>query len=157
MGALVVGASLTTTGCANYFGCGVEGKRPAGLTREDLIGAYAADPFGRVELKADGTFTASDWPEFNYPDDPRRAGGGAGTWRLEPAGDTAIVGDDVELSFEGKAFNGAGWKAKPEAFRQTYSGFGFDVAGTREGPRMYRYAEDPDICELHVLRRAKSE
>ncbi|MBB5119638.1 hypothetical protein AF335_27995 [Streptomyces eurocidicus] len=155
VGALVVGASLTATGCANYFGCGVEGKRPAGLTREDLIGAYKADPFGRFELRADGTFTASDWPEFNYPYSAKHLGGGTGRWKLNSQGDVIGMDDDIELSFDEEDTGGA--TATPvSSVSARESGAHFSVAGTREKPRMYRYTGDPDICELHVLRRAKS-
>lgn len=153
VGALVVGASLTTTGCANYFGCGVEGKRPAGLTREDLTGTYKADPFGRIELRADGTFTASDWPEFNHPYKAKHAGGGAGFWELNPAEKVIGMDDDIRLSFEEEEGVGASAVTPISDARALREGASFSIAGTREKPRMYRYAGDPDICELHVLER----
>ncbi|MCA6091001.1 hypothetical protein LE181_02280 [Streptomyces sp. SCA3-4] len=73
--ALVVATSVTSTGCACYFECGTEGDRPAGLTNQDMVGTYKADPFATVTLRGDGTFSASDWPEFNYPNKPKHTGG----------------------------------------------------------------------------------
>lgn len=146
--ALVVATSVTSTGCARYAACGDEGDRPAGLTRQDMVGTYKADPFGTITLRADGTFQAGDWPEFNYPHSPKHTGGGSGTWKLEPESKTSGSTDDgLGLTFtDGKQV----WN---HDFDHWTNGFGFGVTGSREKPRMYRFTTDPDICELHTLRR----
>ncbi|MFE0173335.1 hypothetical protein ACFWZ2_13530 [Streptomyces sp. NPDC059002] len=114
-----------------------------------MVGTYRADPFGTVMLKDDGTFSATDWPEFDYPQDPERAGGGTGTWKLTPEADAVgTMDDDIELSFKSKRFRDSDFGSRRDAF-----GFGFAVAGSREKPRMYRFTTDPDVCELHTLRR----
>lgn len=145
--ALVVATSVTSTGCARMFECGDEGDRPAGLTREDMVGNYKADPFGTITLRPDGTFQASDWPEFDYPEKPKRTGGGTGAWTLTPKEE--VVGmDDLELDFtDGKQV----WNHN---FHHADGGFSFGVTGSREKPRIYRFTTDPDICEFHTLRHS---
>ncbi|MEV4872223.1 hypothetical protein [Streptomyces syringium] len=146
--ALVVTVSVTSTGCARVFACGDEGDRPAGLTREDMVGSYKADPFGTITLRADGTFHASDWPEFDYPNKPKHTGGGTGTWMLTPKNEVVGMDDDLKLDFtDGKQV----WN---NDFQHTAGGFSFGVTGSREKPRIYRFTTDPDICEFHTLRHA---
>ncbi|MFF4161588.1 hypothetical protein [Streptomyces sp. NPDC001678] len=145
--ALVVATSVTSTGCARYFACGDEGDRPAGLTRQDMPGTYKADPFGTITLRADGTFSASDWPEFNYPNKPKHTGGGSGTWELKPESKVSgIIDNGLGLTFtDGK-------QVQDHQFDHQSSEFWFGVTGSREKPRIYRFTTDPDICELHTLR-----
>ncbi|MEV8475830.1 hypothetical protein [Streptomyces sp. NPDC051173] len=138
--------SVSSTGCARYFSCGVEGKRPAGLTRQDMVGSYKADPFGTVTLKADGTFTASDWPAFNHPSNPKHTGAVSGTWRLNPLDKVIGMDDDIQLSLTG------GKQVWDSTFRDWRTVFSFSATGSREKPRIYRFTTDPDICELHTLR-----
>ncbi|MEU2871624.1 hypothetical protein ABZ769_20815 [Streptomyces olivoreticuli] len=138
--------AVTSTGCARYFGCGDEGKRPAGLTRQDMVGTYRADPFGTVTLMDNGTFSVTDWPEFDYPSKPKHAGGGTGTWELVPEAKIIGMDDDIRLSFMGKQF----WDSD---FSRWEDSFEFGVTGSRQKPRIYRFTTDPDICELHTLRR----
>ncbi|WP_438489198.1 hypothetical protein [Streptomyces sp. S186] len=112
-----------------------------------MIGTYRADPFGTVTLKEDGTFSATDWPEFNYPKKPKHGGHGSGTWKLRPAAKNSLMSDDdVNLSFTDKQFLDGD-------FQDQRSSFSFGVTGSRVKPRMYRFVTDPDICELHTLRR----
>ncbi|MBZ6474992.1 hypothetical protein [Streptomyces griseocarneus] len=111
-----------------------------------MVGTYKADPFGTVTLRADGTFSASDWPEFNYPDDPKHTGGGSGTWKLTPEDKVIGMDDDITLSFTG------GKQVWNRDFEQPDRKFSFGVTGSREKPRIYRFTTDPDICELHTLR-----
>ncbi|MEU3355200.1 hypothetical protein [Streptomyces sp. NPDC037389] len=113
-----------------------------------MIGTYKADPFGTIALREDGKFTASDWPEFNYPDKPKRTGGGSGTWELTPENKVIeTADDDIVLSFtDGK-------RVWDHNFDHWSEGFAFGVTGSRDKPRFYRFTTDPDVCELHTLRR----
>ncbi|MBC2878880.1 MULTISPECIES: hypothetical protein [Streptomyces] len=143
---LIAAVSFTNTGCARYWDCGDEGDRPAGLTRQDMVGTYRADPFGTLTLKSDGTFEVSDWPEFDYPNDPKHTDwAAAGTWALQPERKTSGMRDDLELSFTGNRY----WNSD---FSKWQSDFTFDVTGKRQKPRLYRFTTDPDVCELHTLR-----
>ncbi|MFI9230117.1 hypothetical protein [Streptomyces rimosus] len=151
-GAVLVAMSVTTTGCGRYFACGEEGTRPAGLTREDLVGSYRADPFGAVELKADGTFTATDWPDFEKSHiDPAHVGGVTGKWQLEPEDQRIGTDSDVHLTFRGTGEAGRSGVPGIGASEKTAYSRGFSVAGSRSQPRLYRFATDPDICTFHTL------
>jgi hypothetical protein len=131
-------AGTSVTGCARFFACGEEGKRPSGLTAADMVGTYEGKPFGRLTLAADGTFTVQGLPDPYAPEIPASSpliAAGHGTWTLEPEKRL----EDLALNF---AMLGA-----PSA--------GFSVAGSREKPRMYQFAGDPDICEFHTVRRTE--
>ncbi|MFI0740914.1 hypothetical protein ACH4PU_22930 [Streptomyces sp. NPDC021100] len=142
---LIAAVSVTNTGCARVFDCGDEGDRPAGLIRQDMVGTYRADPFGTLTLKSDGTFEAGDWPEFDYPKNPKHTGRAVGTWTLQPERKTSGTRDDLELSFTGSRY----WDSDFSEWRNHFS---FDVTGNRQKPRLYRFTTDPDVCELHTLR-----
>ncbi|MFI9237036.1 hypothetical protein [Streptomyces sp. NPDC053079] len=109
-----------------------------------MIGTYSADPFGTVTLMDDGTFSATDWPEFHYPNRPKHVGGGSGTWELMPEEKAAGLKSDLELTFSGKHLQDADFHNARDS-----EGSHFGVAANREKPRIYRFTTDPDIRELH--------
>lgn len=140
---VMAAAGTSVTGCARYVACGEEGKRPSGLTASDLVGTYEGKPFGRLTLAADGTFTAQDWPDpgaFEITGSSPRIAAGHGTWTLEP--ETHFEDLDLHFATLGTQHN---------------YGAGYSVAGSRQEPRVYRFAGDPDVCKFHIFRRKPPE
>lgn len=121
-----VGATLLGR---NVTGCGHE--RPAGLTPEGLAGTYKGSGV-TVDLWPDGKYVASPLTGAVHDDFgeevPIR---GEGMWTLVDG----PRGYDLDLSVGG-------------------SGRGLDVGGTLEAPYLWDYLDDPDSCEVVILRRA---
>ncbi|MEU7582253.1 hypothetical protein AB0B50_32245 [Streptomyces sp. NPDC041068] len=145
--ALVMASTVTTTGCfARYMPCGPEGDRPAGLTAEDLTGTYRGHPMGSLTLKGDGTFTVTDWPDFasrnrlaDWPDPEIKLLSRKGTWRLAPKRDD--VERDITFTFDdGDSHSG-------------YNSPSYDIAGSKDDPRIYDIVGDPDVCDFHTFER----
>ncbi|MEU7188918.1 hypothetical protein [Streptomyces sp. NPDC045369] len=137
---LVVATSATSAGCARYFACGPEGAWPKGLTEADLVGQYVGSPSGKLELKADGTMRATDWPKYDvFGDNPELAPQEVrGTWRIRPGSHKTPHGDFAEDDLDLTGADG-----------------GFAVSGSRENPRLYRGVGDPDGCHFHEFKRVE--
>ncbi|KWT57159.1 hypothetical protein ADL21_35760 [Streptomyces albus subsp. albus] len=108
------------------------------MTEHDLVGQYTGSPSGKLELKADGTMRATAWPTHTtYGDapepDPQEV---RGTWRIRPGSHKTPHGNLAEHDLELK-------------------GGYFAVSGSRENPRLYRAAGDPDICKFHEFKRVE--
>lgn len=140
------------TGCGLLAGsCGYPG-RPDGLTEADLVGAYTGDPFGRLELKADGTFTVADWRgEIPWSErttrqarerEERRSRDGHGEWELvDPTrdrGDVAILFQHLD----GMVEEGEG----PYSRR-------LSAGGSRSSPTLFQHLGDPDVCDYLTFSR----
>ncbi|UQI49742.1 hypothetical protein M1P56_35090 (plasmid) [Streptomyces sp. HU2014] len=137
MCALSLGTSLLTTGCGPYdFLCGTEGPIPDGLTEYDMAGTYQGKPFGTLTLHADGTFTAADWADFDfYSDKYQNLGASSGSWQLSIPQHHDRKGDPEVIRLH-------------SPYESQGGGF-FHVTGSRQQPRLYVYAGDPDSCNFH--------
>lgn len=119
----------------NYFGCGTE--RPAGITARDLVGSYVSDDGARLELDAEGTFTASNM-DISRPHQARTPLSGSGTWVLEPESDLV---HDIQMSLDSESEHG--YQYIPDLY----------ISGSRADPWLYWYITDPDTCRLYRLDR----
>ncbi|QGN49820.1 hypothetical protein GKC29_25340 [Micromonospora sp. WMMC415] len=136
-GALVIACTgfWVVFGPVNYFGCGTE--RPAGITAADLAGSYATDDGGRLELRPDGTLTASGLDNSDgFESRPPLSG--PGKWFLEPADNPF---GDIDLIFE-----------SPPGYNGGY-GTDLNISGSRTDPWLYWYVGDPDSCVLYRFNR----
>ncbi|MEU7260952.1 hypothetical protein AB0B21_34875 [Streptomyces rimosus] len=110
------------------------------MTEQDLVGQYAGSPSGKLELKADGTMRATDWPQYdgsgrNSKPDRREV---RGTWRIWPGSHTTPHGNFAERDLE-----------------LTGTKDQFAVSGSRDNPYLYRGVGDPDVCHFHELKRVE--
>lgn len=133
---LSLGASLLMTECDRYaFLCSEEGPIPQGLTAQDMVGTYRGKPFGTLTVRADGTFTASDWADYDIPLGFEHLGVLDGVWKLRvPVEHTRDGGDEEAVVLHDPAGKAGG---------------SFYITGSRQRPRLYRYAGDPDECTFH--------
>ncbi|MBB1256692.1 hypothetical protein H3146_25585 [Streptomyces sp. OF3] len=142
LSAVLLVSGFLSTGCmGRYFPCPEEGKRPEGLTSQDLVGSYEGSPLGTLTLNADGTLVATDWPhpdEHSVTADSSSIPEVRGTWKLASArGEGDFNFGDVVLEL-GKMTE-----------RVTGLHTSLYVKGSRKNPQLYDYAGDPDICEFH--------
>ena len=111
--------------------------RPHGLTTADLAGDYSTVDGGQLELRQDGTFTASGLevtgPYLSYAAGQPPLLSGSGRLTLRPE-NTERAGD-IELRFNNGPIRGLG------------------VAGTRQVPWLYWYVGDSDNCRLYLFTR----
>ena len=85
----------TAAGCSRVFGCAP--SPPDDITVSDLAGVYTGAEGARIDLQADGHFSARNVPGF--------AGGShEGTWTLDLASETTedMRLDDVQLWISGE-------------------------------------------------------
>ncbi|MFC4517262.1 hypothetical protein [Streptomyces ehimensis] len=129
---LSLGASLLMAGCDRYnMLCGEEGPIPQGLVAQDVIGSYEGKPFGVLTVRADGTFTADDWADYDMLASKfENVGAVQGRWELRVRERTAAGFDDEAFSLT----------ILPER-----RGSNFYVTGSRKSPRLYQYG-DADSC-----------
>lgn len=120
-------------GPVNYFGCGTE--RPENVSEADLIGTYVTQDGARLELRTDGSLTATALSAGSM--DGREDLSGLGRWWLEDA-DSAL--GDINLSFTSDG-------------GPSYFGTHLDISGSRKHPWLYWFEGDPDECHLYRFDR----
>ncbi|NEY36837.1 hypothetical protein GTU99_32675 [Streptomyces sp. PRKS01-65] len=144
--ALILVASAGATGCFGdpYSSCPGAGGRPEGLSTRDMVGAYRSSAAGLV-LRSDGTFTTVGWPtDLDGAVSDPQSRTGSGTWELTAADDS---GWPVSFSFH--KISGY-WDSD---VRGGYYEDGLMVSGSRDHPRLYAFAGDPDSCDLVTFTR----
>ncbi|WP_446211853.1 hypothetical protein [Micromonospora sp. IBSANI012] len=136
-GALVIACAglWAVFGPVNYFGCGTE--RPGGITAADVSGLYVTGDGGRLELRPDGTLTASGLDNSDdFESLPPLSG--PGTWSLQPSDNQF---GDIDVSFK-----------SPPGYNGGYGTY-LDISGSRTAPWLYWYVGDPDSCVLYRFNR----
>jgi hypothetical protein len=142
MVAVVAACGGLVAACAGVWGLlsplassGCDTARPERVTSRDLVGTYVTADGGRLDLRADGTLTATGLAsELDpYATPPRRVSG-PGTWKLLPARDG--VGD-IQVDFDG-----------PDGY-----GSYLEISGSRDEPWLYWYIGDPQGCDLYRFDR----
>ncbi|MEV5594569.1 hypothetical protein [Streptomyces sp. NPDC052496] len=110
------------------------------MTEDDLVGQYTGSPYGKLELKADGTMRATDWPKYDAFGDKGKPVRQEirGTWRIRPGSHKTPHGNLAE-----------------DDLILTGMGGDFAVSGSRENPHLYRGVGDPDVCQFHEFKRVE--
>ncbi|SNT60732.1 hypothetical protein SAMN05421812_112176 [Asanoa hainanensis] len=92
--ALALLVPTSAAGCSRLFGCAP--AAPDDITVSDLAGAYTSSQGGRIELRADGTYRASDLPTL-------ADGSADGEWTLDLDSETTedMRLDDLQMWISG--------------------------------------------------------
>lgn len=137
---LIVAIVPAATGCGRYSPCSGEGKRPSGLTVQDLAGSYRSDQGSIVTLGENGSLTTTGWPaDLDGATGTAERRTGRGNWELsdDPSG------WDVSLSFHKISdYKSAG---------DGHYGSGLEVSGSRQNPQLYYFLGDPDNCDNLIV------